>query len=148
MIVRALEGPLPAYHPPLTRTLQRKSERHARQQGQLADGASSTDASERPKRSRIAHFVMNLPDSAITFLDAFRGVLSPQNVGGRDLSGIYGSSDLPMVHCHCFTRELELERAEQDIRQVRDLRNNVFLRHEALSQMHVNRGSRSRLGTR
>ena len=61
---------------------------------------------------------MNLPDSAITFVDAFRGVLSPQNAGGRDLSGIYGSSDLPMVHCHCFTREIELDKAEQDIRQV------------------------------
>jgi tRNA G37 N-methylase Trm5 len=67
-----------------------------------------------PPRQRIAHFVMNLPDSAIQFLDAFRGLLI--DAEGRDLSGIY--EEMPMVHCHCFTRELELDKAEQDIRQV------------------------------
>jgi tRNA (guanine37-N1)-methyltransferase len=68
----------------------------------------------KPPRQRIAHFVMNLPDSAIQFLDAFRGLLS--DAEGRDLSGIY--KEMPMVHCHCFTRELELKKAERDIRQV------------------------------
>lgn len=61
---------------------------------------------------------MNLPDTAILFLDAFRGVLSPTNAGGRNLSGIYDSEHMPMVHCHCFTRELEPEKAAVDIRQV------------------------------
>lgn len=60
---------------------------------------------------------MNLPDSAITFLDAFRGLLASENVGGRNLSGVY--DEMPLVHCHCFTRETEPTKAEVDIRQVR-----------------------------
>ena len=118
VIARALDEPLPPYQPATSRSQARKAERTARQQGQQKDNAATKEPGG-PKRDRITHFVMNLPDSAITFLDAFRGVLSPQNMGGRDLSGIYGSSDLPTVHCYCFTRELELEKAEKDIRQVR-----------------------------
>ena len=72
-----------------------------------------------PKRNRISHFVMNLPDTAILFLDAFRGVLSPANAGERKLSGLYDKEHMPMVHCHCFTRELEPAKAAVDIRQVR-----------------------------
>jgi tRNA (guanine37-N1)-methyltransferase len=59
---------------------------------------------------------MNLPDSAITFLDSFRGIFSPAGLGGRDISGVYDV--MPMVHCHCFTRELEPDKAEADIRKV------------------------------
>ncbi|TFK77438.1 hypothetical protein BDN72DRAFT_867141 [Pluteus cervinus] len=63
-------------------------------------------------RRRISHFVMNLPDSGITFLDAFRGILADDV---RKLEDVYDI--MPMVHCHCFTRELERERAEADILQ-------------------------------
>jgi hypothetical protein len=62
-----------------------------------------------PPRKLIGHFVMNLPDSALTFLDAFRGILS-----GPCLREAY-QDKLPMVHCHCFTRELEPEKAQADI---------------------------------
>src|SRR6266436_9602034 len=76
--------------------------------------------SKLPPRKRIAHFVMNLPDSAITFLDAFRGIfaqsLSP-STSDIDLRALYDV--MPMVHCHCFTRELDREAAERDIRHVR-----------------------------
>lgn len=59
---------------------------------------------------------MNLPDSALEFLDAFRGILTPHGeVKGR-LDGVY--STMPMVHCYCFTRELDLPKAEADIQQV------------------------------
>lgn len=102
-----------------SRTQTRKAERAAKQQVQKKETTDHTDTISLPKRNRITHFVMNLPDSAITFLDAFRSVLSPQNNGGRDLSGIYGPSELPIVHCYCFTKELELEKADVDIRQVR-----------------------------
>ena len=71
-----------------------------------------------PPRNRIGHFVMNLPDTAILFLDAFRGVLSRANTGERDLSGLYDEASMPMIHTHCFTRELEPAKAEEDIRQV------------------------------
>lgn len=37
-------------------------------------------------------------------------------MGGRDLSGVY--DEMPVVHCHCFTREIEPERADIDIRKV------------------------------
>ncbi|ORZ14793.1 guanine(37)-N1-methyltransferase [Absidia repens] len=55
------------------------------------------------------HFVMNLPDTAIEFLDAFRGLY-------KDQKHLYDSLDpapaLPMVHCHCFTKS---EDPAQDI---------------------------------
>lgn len=69
-----------------------------------------------PDRRKVAHFVMNLPDSAIEFLDAFRGVIS---LNSNELIGLY--EELPMVHCYCFTRFLERSDAEADIRQVRAL---------------------------
>ena len=62
---------------------------------------------------------MNLPDTAILFLDAFRGVLSAGNAGERNLSGVYGAESMPMIHTHCFTRELEPDKAAADIRKVR-----------------------------
>lgn len=56
---------------------------------------------------------MNLPDSAIEFLDAFRGVLAEP-----ELKEAY-EGRMPMVHCHCFTREVEDQtNAEGDIKQV------------------------------
>jgi hypothetical protein len=55
---------------------------------------------------------MNLPDSALTFLDAFRGILADS-----DLKEAYANR-LPTVHCHCFTRELDPKQAEQDIVEV------------------------------
>ncbi|KAI8335706.1 guanine(37)-N1-methyltransferase [Chlamydoabsidia padenii] len=55
------------------------------------------------------HFVMNLPDTAIEFLDAFRGLY-------RGKKQLYDSLDpapkLPMVHCHCFTKS---DQPDQDI---------------------------------
>ncbi|EED82762.1 predicted protein [Postia placenta Mad-698-R] len=77
-----------------------------------------------PRRRRITQFAMNLPESAIEFLDEFRGVLASANGGERALSGLYGAEDseaMPMIHCYCFTRELEPEKAEIDIRQVRSI---------------------------
>jgi tRNA (guanine37-N1)-methyltransferase len=64
---------------------------------------------------------MNLPDSAITFLDTFRGVLSPANLGSRDVSSVYGDEGddgMPMIHCHCFTKETDPDKAAIDIRTV------------------------------
>jgi tRNA (guanine37-N1)-methyltransferase len=75
----------------------------------------STDVKHPSPRQGISHFVMNLPDSAIEFLDCFQGIFSG-GASERDLSGIY--TDMPMIHCHCFTRELEPDKAEADIKQV------------------------------
>ena len=64
-----------------------------------------------PPRDKITHIVMNLPDSAIEFLDAFRGVLSDP-----DLARKYAV--MPVIHCHCFTREVEEDKAHEDILRV------------------------------
>ncbi|KAJ8100446.1 Met-10+ like-protein-domain-containing protein [Lipomyces tetrasporus] len=42
--------------------------------------------------TRYSHYVMNLPDSAISFLDAFRGLYA----------GDHEQAELPYVHVHCF----------------------------------------------
>ncbi|KAG1455897.1 hypothetical protein G6F46_008428 [Rhizopus delemar] len=49
------------------------------------------------------HFIMNLPATAIEFLDAFKGIYKDQQ-----------QSYLPMIHCHCFTRSSD---PVNDIRQ-------------------------------
>jgi tRNA (guanine37-N1)-methyltransferase len=98
-----METPLPAYTGP---KLSRVQERAQKKSSQRAPSATAP-------RKRISHFVMNLPDSAITFLDAFRGILSSEITPGA--SEVYDI--MPMVHCHCFTREIEPEKAVIDIRQ-------------------------------
>ncbi|KAF9486577.1 guanine-N(1)--methyltransferase [Pholiota conissans] len=112
-VARVYDNPFPAYTGPKPSRMQEEKERKRLQR--LGVTAAPPVASSKPARRRISHFVMNLPDSAITFLDAFRGILSDE---GRNLSGIYGEDALlPMVHCHCFTRELESAKAEADIRK-------------------------------
>lgn len=80
------------------------------------DAPKPTPIALAPSRRRIDHFVMNLPGTALEFLDAFRGVLSPL----RDEPGFGEVYDaMPVIHCHCFTKEMDRVLAEADIRQVR-----------------------------
>ena len=106
---RALEEPFPAFRglPPSKRQ-QNRGKRREREQTVAGNPPDAL-----PDRNKIAHFVMNLPDTAIEFLDAFRGVMS---LDSSQLIGLYDT--LPMVHCYCFTRFLERGDAEADIRKV------------------------------
>lgn len=115
---------MPPAAPPVSNAQLRKAKRQERLARESQD--QEHDTSPRPPspppapaqtRIRVTQFVMNLPDTAILFLGAFRGLLSPANVDGRDLSGLY--TEMPMVHCYCFTREAEIEKAAADIRAVR-----------------------------
>ena len=110
--IRVATDPLPAFTgPPLSQS-QRRALSREQSKEQLR---GLMPPSQLPPRKRIGHFVMNLPDSAITFLDAFRGIFAP-SVSNIDLKELY--EVMPMVHCHCFTRELDREAAERDIRHV------------------------------
>ncbi|KAJ7170157.1 Met-10+ like-protein-domain-containing protein [Mycena filopes] len=105
-VTRLLAQPFPPYSGPKKSKSQENKER--RQQRTVGQQVDSTPASPRAK---ISHFVMNLPDSAIEFLDAFRGILS--NIDKQDVESLYSS--MPMIHCHCFTREIEPHNARVDI---------------------------------
>jgi tRNA (guanine37-N1)-methyltransferase len=114
--IRVAAEPLPGFTgPPLS-----QSQRRALSREQSRGLAPPLQLPPKlPPRKRIAHFVMNLPDSAITFLGAFRGIfgqLPSPSVSNIDLKALYDV--MPMVHCHCFTREMDREAAERDIRHV------------------------------
>jgi len=104
-VSRVLADPFPGYTGP--RLSANQASRERRKNG------GPTPASASTMRRSISHFVMNLPDTAILFLNAFRGILE-----GRDPEALHGIYDkMPMIHCHCFTRELERGNAEADIRK-------------------------------
>ncbi|KZV70964.1 hypothetical protein PENSPDRAFT_675511 [Peniophora sp. CONT] len=113
----AAANPLPAYAPRLSRSEERALKKQKTESSTDAAPVAATESGRAhpAERRRIAHFVMNLPDSAITFLDAFRGLLVSSEDPTRSITDIY--DEMPMVHCHCFTREMEREGAERDIRQ-------------------------------
>ena len=56
-----------------------------------------------PVPSTFAHFVMNLPASATTFLPSFIG----SHAGMEALFEPHTDTKLPMVHVHCFTAKSE-----------------------------------------
>ena len=119
---RVWENPFPESTPKISKSQAKKEKRALASGG--SRGPTSASASEpapapsvpvfQPKlRKHVSHFVMNLPDSAIEFLGAFRGILTEP-----ELREAY-EGRMPMVHCHCFTREVEDQtRAERDIKQV------------------------------
>jgi len=78
--------------------------------------STSTPPSPRP-RLLPEHYIMNLPDSALTFLGAFNG-LYDSLAGDEAFEAKLAEVGLPLVHVYCFTRELELETATTDICQV------------------------------
>lgn len=83
-------------------------------QGNPPQSSSATGPAQPSKAPQfISHYIMNLPDSALEFLDAYRGsytpLLSEPNFSGKE------KTPMPLIHTHCFTRELEREKASLDI---------------------------------
>ena len=70
-------------------------------------GAEPAQLSQTPSDAQLSqvatfdHAIMNLPASAIEFLDAFNGAFSTN-----------WKSQLPMVHCYCFQRKDESHAGE------------------------------------
>lgn len=114
VVSRALDEPLPPAQRPVSTAKRAKVKRQAKKE---QHNSAPSPTPQEPPRNRVTQFAMNLPDTAILFLGAFRGLLAPANLGGRDVSDIY--TEMPMVHCYCFTREPEGPQAEKDIREVR-----------------------------
>jgi len=118
VVDRVLENPFPPYGGPKLSRMQERKQKRQRERRSSDVHPSKTESSDAPiplARNKITHFVMNLPDSALDFLDAFRGILTPRGETGGQLGELYAT--MPMVHCYCFTRELDPRKAEADIRQ-------------------------------
>ncbi|KAF8346952.1 S-adenosyl-L-methionine-dependent methyltransferase [Amanita rubescens] len=87
---RAYDEPFPPFtRPPASRTQQDKERRRAQNLAIATDAVKAV----KPPRRRISHFSDRT----------------------RDLGETYDI--MPVVHCHCFTRELEPQEAEKDIRE-------------------------------
>ena len=71
------------------------------------------------------HYIMNLPDSALTFLPSFRSSFSPLR-SVESFNSTYPDLDkvpMPLIHVYCFTREMEFAGAQADILKVRTTSN-------------------------
>ncbi|TKA55420.1 hypothetical protein B0A53_02345 [Rhodotorula sp. CCFEE 5036] len=146
-VLRVWDNPFPEYVAPLSsreRSRRARAEREARsaaaksaapdhsdspaatstpipQATESSTFTTASDASTAPtgKLRRLPnHYIMNLPASALTFLDAFRGLYRPlyEKIGEEAAKkAIAEAGGLPIVHCYCFTKEIE--GAEEDICQ-------------------------------
>ncbi|PWN21064.1 hypothetical protein BCV69DRAFT_298853 [Microstroma glucosiphilum] len=115
----------------------------AQSSGEPATKPILVDTAPPPPSRLVDHFIMNLPASALQFLDAFRGAYRSlaQEIGRQALdeaiqqkrqstSRSVQAREWPMVHVHCFTKELN--RPYEDICQ----RANTAL---GLSSTHPDR---------
>ncbi|KAL2814958.1 hypothetical protein BJX63DRAFT_420566 [Aspergillus granulosus] len=82
---------------PVTLTFHPKISRSEQATGQKDKPLPPPEVYERPRV--FDHYVMNLPGSAIEFLDAFNGVYA----GHEKLFAPYTDKALPMVHVYCFS---------------------------------------------
>ncbi|KAI7905055.1 guanine(37)-N1-methyltransferase [Cokeromyces recurvatus] len=66
----------------------------------IRQAVKDLQALDTSKWKTFDHFVMNLPATAIEFLDTFRGLYHDK----KELFDNTENAKLPMIHCHCFTR--------------------------------------------
>lgn len=92
-----------------------KEARRQRKQGPLKSSPLPSTSTSRPQL--VEHYIMNLPDSALEFLDAFTGLYDPMLSDPGFVKAVE-EREMPMVHAYCFTREIEADRARVDICEV------------------------------
>ncbi|KAL0385217.1 UNVERIFIED_CONTAM: tRNA (guanine(37)-N1)-methyltransferase 2 [Sesamum radiatum] len=94
-------------------TVKRRSESLFEESGTASNADSVPERKKRGLNKRISvsqqfnakpwehidHVIMNLPASALQFLDAFRGLIQKK----------YWKGSLPWIHCYCFIRASETE---------------------------------------
>ncbi|KAL1405057.1 tRNA(m(1)G37)methyltransferase [Vanrija albida] len=112
----AWRNPFPRSEPLTTRQREREARRRreaAKEAGVVLPREEKAEE-ETPKPQTVDHYVMNLPDSALEFLDAYAGSFTPLlDEPGFDAA----ATTLPLIHCHCFTRFLDLDAATRDINE-------------------------------
>ncbi|XP_028396304.1 tRNA (guanine(37)-N1)-methyltransferase-like [Dendronephthya gigantea] len=62
---------------------------------------------QKDRRLCFDHVIMNLPATAVEFLDVFRGlyrIVKPLEVGDETGTGVESTTKLPRVHCYCFSK--------------------------------------------
>lgn len=109
-------APMEAWKAPFERsepTTHRQREKEARQARAKRDPSVPEPPKGPPAPQTIDHFVMNLPDSALEFLDAYNGSFTPL----LSEPGYDKTTALPMIHVHCFTRFIDPVPAAEDICQ-------------------------------
>ncbi|SGY31762.1 BQ5605_C002g01259 [Microbotryum silenes-dioicae] len=108
--------PFPAYTPPLSAKARGKLARRANDPKASPSTTSSPQKPTSvapmdlgPPRRLVDHFVMNLPELAITMLDAYKGLYHElyKLPGARQAIEKRGEEGLPMVHCYCFTKNMD-----------------------------------------
>ena len=112
----AWKEPFESYITPVENKKREKEARRRREAGQPFESnhlATNTDV----QPQLVQHYIMNLPDSALEFLNAFKGLYDPllRIPGWAATAGEIG---MPMIHVYCFTKELEMINAQIDICQV------------------------------
>jgi tRNA (guanine37-N1)-methyltransferase len=66
------------------------------------------------------HYIMNLPDSALSFLPAYISSYTSllENESFKAAYPDIEAVPMPIIHVYCFTREMDPERAKWDIIEV------------------------------
>ncbi|KAH9815433.1 Met-10+ like-protein-domain-containing protein [Melampsora americana] len=90
----------------------------SRKQPTVASPTPQKIESSKEPRRLVSHFVMNLPELTLTFLDAYVDLYKPLSESfGDEFESEISKGSLPMVHAYCFTKSEEGIEAEKDICQ-------------------------------
>ena len=84
-----------------------KTPRQQQRRGKSPPGKAPERVLKAPET--FQHYVMNLPASAVEFLDAFKGTYAGRS---KEFTP-YTETKLPMIHVYCFSEQKETEEGDQ-----------------------------------